>query len=166
MIAHRVGNWSSEVALQDVKAHCRIVDDHEDWLISQLILSAHERAEQETGIVFGEGDWLVEASPCGDFILPIWPVRAVVEILDGEDAFTDYTLSRPNRSVILSSSSWPDSVSIRVEAGMPMPHTIRQAIIMMVSWWYDARATASTDATREIPFGATALLALNRRMFA
>lgn len=166
MIAYRVGDWASEVSLSDVKANGRISGDHDDWLISQLILSAHERAEQETGLIFGVGEWMVEASPCGDFVLPLWPVQSVTEVSDGDAAFTDYTLSRQNRSAILSSSSWPESVSIRVQAGMPMPSTVRQAIIMMASWWYDMRVTALADAAREIPFGATALLALNRRMFA
>ena len=166
MNAYRVGELVSPVSVADVKMNARIDGTFEDGLVAQLILAAHERAEQETGLIFGEGEWIIEASPANDFTLPIWPVQSVDSILDGDVAFTDYTLTRHNRSVVLSSHAWPGAVTIRVQAGMPMPHTVRQAIILMASWWYDMRQTASTETVQEIPYGATALLGLNRRMFA
>lgn len=159
-------DFASPVTLDEVKANARVDGDFEDQLIAQLILAAHERAEQETGLIFGEGEWIIEASPYRDFTLPIWPVLSVDSVLGGVDPFTDYTLARQNRSVILSSGAWPEAVTIRVQAGMPMPHTVRQAIILMASWWYDMRATAAEGNMQEIPYGATALLGLNRRMFA
>lgn len=167
MRAYRAdADFSSPVGLDEVRSNARVDDDAEDWLLAQLILAAHERAEQETGLIFGEGEWIIEVDPCRDLELPVWPVQSVVSIMDGTTAFTDYTLARRNRSVILTSANWPQRVVVRVQAGMPMPHTVRQAIILMASWWYDMRETASTDTSQEIPYGATALLGLNRRMFA
>lgn len=47
-----------------------------------------------------------------------------------------------------------------------MPTTVKQAVMLMASYWFDQRNTASAEPMREVPYGATALLALNRRMFA
>lgn len=160
------GNDALLVSLTEAKAQCRVDHSAEDDLITGLIRAATERAEQETGLVFGEGEWIVEVEPSGDLALPIWPVASVVSLTDGVDPFGDYTLSRSHRTVTLSSSSWPKSIVAVVQAGMPLPHTVKQAILLMVGWWYDQRAAGSSENMHEVPLGATALLGLNRRMFA
>lgn len=162
-----VGNIPSVVTLDEARAQLRVDHDGEDLLIQSLIDAATERAEQETGLVFGEGEWIIETEPRGDVVLPVWPVHSIVSVIDAEDAaFSDYTIIRPGRRVLLQSSTFPASLTIRVVAGMDAPQTVRQAVLMMVAYWYDQRATASTDAVRAVPYGASALLGLNRRMFA
>ena len=47
-----------------------------------------------------------------------------------------------------------------------MPNTVKQAVMLMAGYWFDHRSTASADPIKEVPYGATALLALNRRVFA
>ena len=47
-----------------------------------------------------------------------------------------------------------------------MPATVKQAVMLMAGYWFERRNTASADSVKEVPYGATALLALNRRMFA
>lgn len=159
-------NFDTAVTLQEVRANSRTDSDAEDELLARLIVAAQERAEQETGMVFGEGEWIIEAEPLGDLLIPVWPMVSVGSITNGADPFTDFTVVRAGRSVYLRSGAWPDAVTIRVTAGMPAPETVRQAIILMASFWFDNRATASAEAMREIPYGATDLLGLNRRMFA
>lgn len=159
-------DFASPVTLQEARAQVRVDGDEEDFLLGQLILAAHERAEQETGIVYGQGEWIIEARPAGDFTLPIWPVLSITSVMNGAVPFTEYELVQAGRGAFLTSRTWPDAVVIRVQAGMPMPNTVRQAILLMISWWFDMRSTAATDSAQEMPYGATALLGLNRRVFA
>lgn len=169
---YRPQGITSPISAEDIllsRTNARLSDDPDNLegdLIEQFVSAAHERAEQETGLIFGEGEWVIEGSPYGDLTLPVWPVISVDSITAGGDLFTEYTSSTHNRSFILKSQSWPDFVTIRVQAGMPMPPTVRQAIIMMAAWWYDMRDTASAERMQEVPYGATALLGLNRRIFA
>ena len=46
-----------------------------------------------------------------------------------------------------------------------MPRTVRQAILMIVGYWFDQRNTASADPMKDVPYGADALLRMNRRMY-
>lgn len=160
-----VPSFFPAVTLEQVKANSRIDYNEEDSLINGFIAAAQERAEQETGLVFGEGEWVIETDPCGDIQIPVWPVSSVLSVMDGDQEFTDYEILRSNRSVRLRSGSWPGSVVIRVTAGMPAPETVRAAIMLMASYWISQRETASADTMTEVPYGASVLLALNRRVF-
>lgn len=155
------------VSVADMRMNSRIDGEEENTLLLGLLMAAQDRAEQETGIAFGEDEWIIEADPCGDVIVPIWPVTSVESVTAGTDPFTDYEIVRsPRRLVALRSGSWPDAVSIRVLAGMPAPPVIRQAILMIAGHWYDNRAASSSESVREVPYAATALLSLSRRVFA
>lgn len=160
------GSTPPSLPLDEVKAFLSRDHDFEDYLIQSLSEAAVERAEQETGIVFGESDWIIEGEPSGLVVLPIWPVISVTGILGGETPFTDYKVRHRNRQTSLESSTWPEAVTITVRAGMEMPYTVRQACMMMVGYWYDQRQTASAEGHAEVPYGASALLGLNRRMSA
>lgn len=61
MRSWRVGHVPAIVSLAEVKANSRIYHDDDDLLLQHFIDAAHERAEQETGRVFGEGEWIIEA---------------------------------------------------------------------------------------------------------
>ena len=75
MRAWRVGPVPSLVRLEDVKANSRIMHDDDDLLLQDMIDAAHERAEQETGRVFGEGEWIIQADSESERLLaPIWPI--------------------------------------------------------------------------------------------
>lgn len=157
MRAWRVGMVPAVVSIAEVKANSRILHDDEDLLIQQFIDAAHERAEQETGRVFGEGEWIIEADVVSDrFAAPIWPIVS---------APLGWTIENAGRDAVLVAGDWPADLRIVVTAGEPMPATVRQAILMMVGFWFDQRNTASADPMKEVPLGASALLSLNRRMF-
>ena len=160
------GNVRPSLPLEDVKRFLSRDHDFEDDLIQALSDAAVERAEQETGIVFGPGAWVVEADPICSVVLPIWPVISVTDVLDGETPFIDFKLRHFNRQTTLESSAWPSSIVITLQAGMDMPPTVRQACLMMIGFWYDQRQTASAEGLAEVPYGAMSLLALNRRVSA
>lgn len=157
MRAWRVGPVPSLVRLEDVKANSRIMHDDDDLLLQDMIDAAHERAEQETGRVFGEGEWVILAdSEVDRFSAPIWPILSVPAGWTVEDA---------GRNAVLVAGEWPLDRRISVRAGEPMPHTVKQAVLMIVSYWFDQRNTASAEPMKDVPYGADALLRMNRRMY-
>ena len=158
MRSWRVGHVPAIVSLAEVKANSRIYHDDDDLLLQHFIDAAHERAEQETGRVFGEGEWVIEADADVErLVSPIWPITTVP---------TGWSIEGRGRDATIVAGEWPADRRITVTAGEPMPTTVKQAVMLMASYWFDQRNTASAEPMREVPYGATALLALNRRMFA
>lgn len=166
MIARRASSsWSSSVDLATVKQHCRVVHDEEDALLSGMIHAAHERAEMETGIAYGAAEWVLETTSSCDTTFPVWPINEIISVEREGTAFAGYTLVRTSRGNALSIQDWPGDLVIRVNAGGPMPETVRQAILMMVAHWYDQRSAVSEANVQEVPLAVSALLGLHRRMF-
>ena len=157
MRAWRVGPVPSLVRLEDVKANSRIMHDDDDLLLQDMIDAAHERAEVETGRVFGEGEWIIQAdNECERLVAPIWPIVT---------APSGWTVENVGRDAVLVAGDWPTDLRIAVTAGEPMPRTVRQAILMIVGYWFDQRNTASAEPMKDVPYGADALLRMNRRMY-
>ena len=159
MRAWRVGPVPSLVQLEEAKWNANISRDVHDYdlLIQHFIDAAHERAEQETGRVFGEGEWVILAdSEVDRFSAPIWPILSVPAGWTVEDA---------GRNAVLVAGEWPLDRRISVMAGEPMPHTVKQAVLMIVRYWFDQRNTASAEPMKDVPYGADALLRMNRRMY-
>lgn len=158
MIARRVGPVPSIVALDEVKQNSGILHDDHDLMIQRLIDAAHERAEQETGRVFGDGQWVIEYDREMDRVQsPIWPIIAVP---------SGWTIETNCRAATLVAGEWPADRRVTVTAGEPMPETVRQAVIMLACHWFDQRNAASGKTMHDVPYGADALLRMNRRMFA
>lgn len=160
MRAYRVGEIVSQVTVAEVKWNANIGPDVDDFdlLIQHFIDAAHERAERETGIVYGSGEWIIEADIVAEkLVLPIWPVTAWP---------AGWTAESVGRDLILVAGEWPADRRITVTAGMPMPSTVRQAVMMIATYWFGQRETASEAGAREVPLGASDLLAMERRMFA
>lgn len=171
MIARRVGAVPSIVTLDDMKANGRIIADDEDLMVQRLIDAAHVRAEEETGRVFGEGEWIIEADAFeGDVALPLWPVNSILAFTLGGVAVdaSAYTITRAGRLARLKPvDAWASGPAvITVLAGEPMPETVKQGVLMLACYWFDQRNAASPDDHREVPFAFSALIGLNRRMFA
>lgn len=157
MIARRVGPVQAAVTLEEVKENARVLHDDEDVLIQRLIDAAHVRAESETGRVFGSGEWVIEFDATADKVAaPIWPITSVP---------AGWSVQRSGRDATLVAGDWPADLRVTVTAGEPAPETVRQAIILLACHWFDNRQAAG-DGKGEMPYGVTALLALERRMFA
>ena len=159
MRAWRVGPVPSMVTLEEAKWNANISPDVDDYdlLIQHFLDAAPERAEQETGRVFGEGEWIIMAdSEVDRFTAPIWPVLS---------APAGWAVENIGRDAVLVAGEWPLDRRIVVTAGEPMPHTVKQAVLMIVSYWFDQRNTASAEPMKDVPYGADALLRMNRRMY-
>lgn len=90
-------------------------------------------------------------------VSPIWPITTVPG---------GWSIEYRGRDATIVAGEWPADRRITVTAGEPMPNTVKQAVMLMAGYWFDQRNTASADPVKEVPYGATALLALNRRVFA
>lgn len=169
------------ITLQDVKANSRIAVDDENLLINGLIAAAVARAEMETGRAFAPQSWdyVLDAFPIGDIVIPLGPISDHVEITyddtDGgehvispDDYYVD-TASADGRIVPIgdwpTAADKPNSVRVRFEVGATCPEDVRQSLLLMVGHWMEQRETASEKPLHHIPLGAGALLSLHRRMF-
>lgn len=158
MRAWRVGPIPAEVTLDEVKRNARVTHDDDDLLIQQFIDAAHVRAEEETGRVFGAGQWIIAADDVADRIIaPIYPVTA---------APVGWTIETYGRGAVLVAGEWPVGGLIEVTAGETMPAPVRQAVLMLATYWYDHRAAGTADGAQDLPYATSALLGLSRRMFA
>lgn len=145
------------VTLSEVKAHLRIDGSEEDELLSALITTAREMAEEYTRRAFITQTWeLALDSASGKVYLPRPPVQTIDEImLDGEMvAIENYLFlgenvfcpkiplyaANPGGLVIRYTSGYGDSAA-------DVPLAIRQAILMLIAHLYEHRG----DDAIEIP---------------
>ena len=118
MRSWRVGHVPAIVSLAEVKANSRIYHDDDDLLLQHFIDAAHERAEQETGRVFGEGEWIIEADADVErLVSPIWPITTVP---------AGWSIEGRGRDATIVAGEWPADRRITVTAGEPMPTTVKQ----------------------------------------
>lgn len=169
MIVRRLESPQS-VTLAEMKAQARIMHDDEDVLAQRLLAAAHERAEQETGRVFGEGQWRISGGGLSgtSYDFPIWPVTEVLSVVVAGVPIGGVSLVQRGRYASIEyGTAWPTGAAeILVQAGEPMPETVRHAVLLMAAHWFNQREAASNDDLREMPYACTALLGMNRRMFA
>ena len=161
--------------LDEVKTHCRVESDDEDGLLGALIVAAREFIENYTGLYLVQRA-AIDAFDCfgADVTLTAWPVVSVtsVEYLDeGAGAtFADYRVlssKRPARIFPNIGISWPSaervpgSVIVNYIAGFDVaevPQALRQAMLLLISHWYDAREAVVIGSTvSELPFAVEAL---------
>ncbi|HMR51199.1 MAG TPA: head-tail connector protein [Amaricoccus sp.] len=165
------------VTLDEAKAHLRVDGDHEDALIGSLIRAALAHAEKWCGQPFQEQTWeqVLDAFPAAEIDLEIGPVASVTSVkyddgdgeqtVDGADYEVD-TVSRSGWVVPAAGFAWPtaldgvSAVRVRFVVGTSAPLEVKQAILLMIGFWFESREAA------EMPGGAYALLNLHRRMFA
>ena len=108
--------------------------------------------------MFGEGQWVLEYDRESARVpAPIWPILTVP---------AGWSIETDGRAATLVAGEWPADRRVTVTAGELMPETVRQAVIMLACHWFDQRNAASGETMHDVPYGADALLRLNRRMFA
>ena len=93
---------------------------------------------------------------CERLVAPIWPIVS---------APVGWLIETAGRDAVLVAGDWPTDRRITVTAGEPMPRTVRQAILMIVGYWFDQRNTASAEPMEDVPYGADALLRMERRVY-
>lgn len=169
------------VSLADVKAYLRVDLLDEDQLIQSLITAAREYVELYTGrvLVTQTLRLTLNSFPVGEspIVLPRPRLQRVESVtytdVDGlTQTMTGYivdTTAEPGRLSHPPGSSWPDTngqlnaVTIDYVAGYgfadDVPKAIKQAMMLLISHWYDQRAPVVVGKiTSELPFAVSALL--------
>lgn len=174
----------SPVTLDDIKAFARVDSAHEDSVLQAHIEAAVNLLDGPTGILgraIVTQTWLLElpAWPAS-LVIPVEPVQSVsVSYLDADgvertvDAGAYYISAYPGQAPVLHwATSWSAPalaqdgtfpVRLEIVAGFgpasSVPAALAQAIMMMVTHWFDNR-----DLSGQIPLTASAMLARYRRV--
>jgi uncharacterized phiE125 gp8 family phage protein len=175
---------ATPVSLAEAKAHCRILHDDEDALVTALIGAAVSMVEDYCGRSLMEQTWRLTLDGFADrIVLPRGPVTSLSAFtyLDSEGA--EQTVSPSTYKLDLDadpqailrepSKTWPGfgdyavPITLTYVAGYEtVPGAITQAILMLVASWYSNRsAIMAGSGVTEMPYGTMALLQ-NHRAFA
>jgi len=135
------------ITLNEVKAHLRIDGDEENELLSALITTAREMAEEYTRRSLVQQEWELGIQELTTKVyLPRSPVREITYFaVDGQELGTDsylligqeiFCTKKPLKAVM------PDGIVIRYTAGFDadnIPEAIKRAILMLVGHLYENR---------------------------
>lgn len=171
------------VTLAEAKSQCRVDSSDDDTYLETLIAAATDHVEQYTGRAIISQTWKLTLDAFSDSILlPKGPVQSVSSVTyydtNGDEqtlSADDYTFdgsSDPQWIVRNSDASWPttldgiNAVSVTFVAGYStVPPSIRHAILLLISQWFDQRSGTSDKPFSAVPHAVDALLA-NYRSFA
>jgi len=181
MLLRPVGDAPEVVTLAEAKAHLRVGYEDEDSYIGTLIEAATLWAATTTGLSLGERQWVLalDQFPNDKLVLPVVPLVSVESLayIDEFEASQTYAGFRvfgvggdiPGYVLPSTGEAWPgaskepECVTVEFTAGNDtIPKTIKHAILLMVSHWYENRESASAHNLSEAPFGVSALLLPHR----
>jgi uncharacterized phiE125 gp8 family phage protein len=174
------GPAAEPVSLAEAKAHLRVDGADEDALIGSLIVAARMHIEHALDLALITQGWslYLDGWPDGPVELPLGPVQAVneVRLYAANAAVTElppdsYQLDNASRPARLAPIGvWPppgravNGVEIAFTAGYgaagaAVPQPLRQAILMLVAHWHEAREAAAPDEQFPAPHAVSSLLA-------
>jgi uncharacterized phiE125 gp8 family phage protein len=174
------------VSLAEAKLHMRVEVDEDDALIAGLITAAREHLEStarpQLAMLTQTWRYVADEWPTGDTLaLRPWPLQSVSSIKytdeDGTEATlasTEYVVdiySEPGRVRLKSTASWP-SVTLAALNGLvvefvagygetpgDLPQRLRQAVLLLVSHWYENREQNIVGVSvSQLPWGVEACL--------
>lgn len=174
------------VTLDEAKAQCFATDTTGfDTLLTRLIKAATAWAQNYTGRTLAVQTWklVLDEWPAEAIELPRGPVTGVTSVkyfdtagvqqtLDAGDYVLDLT-SDPQWIVLAEDASWPDlldgvnGIEVEFTAGYAanVPEDLRQAILMLVGFWFASRESVNVgNIVNEVPFGTRMLLDPYRKM--
>lgn len=172
---------SLPVGLDDMREHLRLDARDEDYLVIAYTGAAVDVIEEMTGRAIMPQTWAYSVSGPDEtnaVALPKPPVSAIVSMTyyDADDVqqtltVSDFYLFKTNDAaqvVPKSGVTWPvtkdrpDALTVTFTTGYSdVPKSIVHAIKMLVTHWFENRATAGGDA-REIPYAVEHLVGLHR----
>lgn len=154
---------SEPVSLSEAKAHLKVETAVDDQLISNLIATARQQVEQQTGRLLMSQDWEIylDEWPCsGEISLPLAPVQQVTTlktfgaddvetIIDPAHYFVDMVSTTP-RVLLREDRIWSppgriaNAIGIAVTCGYganagDVPANLIQAMLLLIARWYDNR---------------------------
>lgn len=166
----------------EAKAAARIDTSAEDDLVDALIAAASRQVGEMAGRVLTEETWAL-SFPTGvvcNVDLPKSPVRSVSSITyyDADDVeqtanVADFYLIKDDDRAYLrpkSGEAWPvastlreDAITVEFVSGYEVcPASLKQAVRLLVTHYYDNRDATNPDAPAELPFGVKEMVALER----
>lgn len=169
------------VTREEAKLHARIDGTDEDAKVDALIMAARMEVESRTGRALVTQGWRIvrDGPPPGGIVrLSPGPVQSVDAVTvygaDGSgtvvsaDQYTVDTAGVPGRLLLLSGTFWGSRAMNGLEIDMTcgygdpadVPASLKQAVLMLVSYWYEQREAASLGAiARHVADGVAALTA-------
>jgi uncharacterized phiE125 gp8 family phage protein len=172
------------VTLDELKQQLRIDHDDEDTFLAAKLRAARRHVEGMTGLALARATYeiVLDRFPSAEIHIPRGPLVSVTSITyvdadggQGEitaDRFTVDSASPEGWIVPVLGFTWPatmkttNAVRIRFVAGYDaaeLPEPLREAILQLASWWYEARETATLDEAKSIPFGVADLVDAHRQ---
>lgn len=163
------------VTISEAKAHLRVDFDDDDNYISGLIMAARFIAEERTNRAFITQTWdlVLDQFPNSDVITLRKPRLQTVKCFTYKDSFgisydmptSDYivdTASEPGRIILGYGKTWPwvtlqpgAAITIRFDAGYgdasEVPQPIKQAMLFLISQWYEQREPVAKDILNNVP---------------
>ncbi len=132
------GPGEEPVTLAEAKAWCRIDSTDDDALLAALITAARLQVESATGRALVTQSWRLTLRHAPRLVvLPVAPVQSLTVAPDGAVLQGD--------AVLLVSPM--DGLTIDYVAGYgdagTVPGDLKQAILVLVAYWYEHRDTAS-----------------------
>lgn len=174
---------SEPIALDEAKEYLRI-DDSEDTYVTSLIIGAREYCENFQNRAYINQQWelTLDDFETYEIIIPKPPLQSIDSIkykdcagiervMQGTDYITD-TDSYIGRIMPPYGRPWPifvpypaNAVRVRFTCGYgdapKVPQRVKQAMLLLISHWYENRLPASKVAG-EMDFAVTALLSQDR----
>lgn len=178
-----VAPTSYPVTLQEVKDNASITFSQHDALLDNMIAAASDYAEDVTATALMTQTWehhydkFTNALPVP--LKPLISIDAVdyydtANVLQTLDTANYYVSSTgyPVKIATVDGVSWPvtenrmDAVRVTGQFGYAeqadVPEPIRQAIIMLVGYWYDTRGAVAAPMLPDVPPAVEALLNAHR----
>ena len=157
------------ISLEDAKLHLRVDTDDEDALIRELISAAREYCEDITSRALVTQTIIAYPKSFGE-ALPRPPLQSVAKVTYTDSTGAEHTMAPGvdylvdtvnERLVLPAGKAWPtfapnpvNPIIVEYTAGYDIPpRTVRQAMKLLISYWYDNRQPGELDERMQLAVG-------------
>lgn len=172
------------VSLTEAKAQLRVDHTDEDTYITALVSTATAAVEEMSGLALITQTWSLSQNGAVDRVyLPTTPVQSIDSITYYDRDEVQQTGTVANFHLFSDiyrawvepkdNQDWPDvfdrpdALTISFVAGYgaasDVPSELKQATLMLLTHWYDQRASVTEKAMQEVPYSVGSLVGLYRK---
>ena len=155
------------LSVQEVKDYVRIDTSADDALLSGMISQARIWCENyiSRDIVSKNRTYYIDTTPSGLFDLPFGPITSVEQITIDGTATTAYEiLGLDNETIELDQGSAERVKITYITAGLN-DSLLKQAMLQLISTYYDNRAEFVEGSVSEVPTNVRVILSSYKTMF-
>lgn len=155
------------LSVQEVKDYVRIDTSADDALISGMISQARIWCENyiSRDIVSKNRTYYLDTTPTGLFDVPFGPISSIEEITIDGTATTAYEiLGLDNETIELDQGSAERVKITYITAGLN-DSLLKQAMLQLISTYYDNRAEFVEGSVSEVPTNVRVILSSYKTMF-